>query len=311
MRRVWIVCAALLLSAGFTVSAHAQEADARAVGELAAFLPGDDAVPGWRQDGPLRAYYGDDLFIMIDGGADIYHEYGFVRVVSAAYADAEGQTVTLEFYEMKDPAAAYGIYTFKSGDGGAAVAIGQEARLQEYYLNFRKGNLLVTLVGSDSSDAVMQAMLALAKAVDGRIDRTGDKPELAKLFAADPDALAVLKYFRGPLGEMNTYVFDTKNIFHISEGVLGVVGGCRVFVFRYADAAESVSVYASVAGVFAGSSRFGELQRNGSRFNMIDRDGAFVLVRQVGDYIVVCLGQDRGKVESVSDGMLAKLGRRG
>ena len=45
---------------------------------------------------PPETYSGDELFQMINGGADIYHEYGFVQVVRAAYTDGKRLTIKLE-----------------------------------------------------------------------------------------------------------------------------------------------------------------------------------------------------------------------
>ena len=34
----------------------------------------------WSAEGEPEVYAGDDLFVYINGGAEIYHEYGFVQV---------------------------------------------------------------------------------------------------------------------------------------------------------------------------------------------------------------------------------------
>ncbi|MCK7579399.1 MAG: hypothetical protein MZV65_29205 [Chromatiales bacterium] len=52
-------------------------------------------MPGWRPDGDIQRYAGEDLFVYIDGGAEIYHEYGFRRVVARDYRNAAGKSVTL------------------------------------------------------------------------------------------------------------------------------------------------------------------------------------------------------------------------
>ena len=132
--------------------------------------------------------------------------------------DGRGKSIKLEIYEMESPAAAYGIYTFKIGVGGKALAIGQEALLEDYYLNFWKGNLLVTVIGPDSEEETVQGVVALAKAVDARIAKTGERPELAGLLLREPLAFSHPKYVRGSLGVMNSYIFDTENIFRVREG---------------------------------------------------------------------------------------------
>ncbi len=56
-------------------------------------------------------YFGpDNLYDLIDGGAEIYLEFGLVRMVTADYAspDRPGITVTVEVYDMGSPEGAFG-----------------------------------------------------------------------------------------------------------------------------------------------------------------------------------------------------------
>ncbi len=117
--------------------------------DLSKILPTDDEVKGLKLEQPHETFRGDELFMMINGGADIYYEYGFVQVVRATYAGPDGRRLKMEIYEMESPAAAYGMFTFKRGEKGLKMDIGQEAVLEEYYLNFWKGSLLCTIIGLD------------------------------------------------------------------------------------------------------------------------------------------------------------------
>lgn len=117
--------------------------------------------------------------------------------------------------------------------------IGREARLEDYYLNFWKGNLQVTLVGQDAEAGTVHAVIALAEAVAARIPLTGERPGLAALLLHGPLAFSQAKYLRGPIGLMNVYVFDREDIFRVREGLVGIVEGCRAMVFRYANSQGS------------------------------------------------------------------------
>ena len=39
-----------------------------------------DELPGWKYPARPQVYAGDQLYDLIDGGADIYFEYGFPRL---------------------------------------------------------------------------------------------------------------------------------------------------------------------------------------------------------------------------------------
>lgn len=276
-------------------------------GDISTYLPSAEEVAGWSQDGSLENFRGDDLFMMINGGADIYHEYGFKQVIGADYTNSNGKAIRLEIYEMENPAAAYGIYTFKTGEGGKAMEIGQEALLEEYYLNFWKGNVLVTVIGQDPEEETVQGIVAIAKAVDACITETGERPALARLLISDPQAFSRPKYVRGLLGVMSRYVFDTKNVFGVREGMIGTIGDCLAFVFNYTDEKESYQAYEQDLASFDGNSRFKDRTKLENHYSMIGREGEIVLINQAGRYIAIVIGNDPDKAKSTLDVLDQKL----
>jgi hypothetical protein len=300
MRRGALIGAVLLLMAA---GAAAQQDPV----DLSGYLPASDEVAGWTLSDAPKNYRGDKLFVMINGGADIYHEYGFTQVLSAEYADVLGKSITLEIYEMESPAAAFGIYTFKIGVGGKTLAIGQEALLEDYYLNFWKGNLLVTVTGPDSEEDNVQGVVALAKAVDARIAKTGERPELAGLLLREPLVFSHPKYIRGSLGVMNSYIFERDNIFRVREGMIGAVGDCQAFVFRYTDEGESAKSYDHATKRLSVSPKFMSRALQGKRYSMVGRDKELVMINQTGRYIAIVIGQNQDRVKSTSDRLVEKL----
>jgi hypothetical protein len=278
-------------------------------GDLSGYLPASGEIAGWTLIDTPKSYRSDELFVMINGGADIYFEYGFKQVLRAEYEDIRGKSIKAEIYEMESPAAAYGIYTFKIGEGGKALTIGQEALIEDYYLNFWKGNLLVTVIGQDTEKETVQSVVALAKAVDARIAKTGERPELAGLLLREPLVFSHPKYVRGSLGVMNSYIFDTENIFRVREGMIGVVGDCKVFVFRYPGEGESAEAFEQATTRFNVSPKFMSRTLNGNRYSMAGRDKELVVIHQTGRYIAIVIGQDQDKVKSTLDQLGQKLKR--
>jgi hypothetical protein len=303
MKRAWPGTTLVLLLFLLASSAAAGQAPEN----LAGLLPAGGEVAGLTQSGTPQGYLGDDLFQMIDGGADIYHEYGFRQVLSAEYVDDRGKIIKLEMYEMEDPAAAYGIYSFKVGEGGRELAVGQEGRLEDYYLNFWKGNLQVTLIGQDSEEETVQGVVALAAAVAARIAPTAARPELADLLLQGPLAFSHPKYIRGALGLMNNYIFDRENIFRVREGLIGTVEGCRAMVFRYASDGESAESFESATAKLSTGSRFSKQTRQENRYIMVDRKEESVMVKKSGHHIVIVIGPDGERVKAISERLVAKM----
>lgn len=275
--------------------------------DLHGLLPADNEVSGWVRRGTPQNYRGDNLFEMIDGGADIYHEYGFTQVLRVEYENQPGKMITLEMYEMADPAAAYGIYSFKIGRNGQSVDIGQEAFLEEYFVNFWKGKLLVTVIGSDSDQATIRGVLALAGAVAKHYEPTAEKPALANLLLGEPLPLTHPIYVRGDLGVMNTYIFDTKNIFHVREGLIGSANDYRVFVLRYRDDTECLGIFKGAIAKFAAGSRFKDGMQQEDSYSMIDRKQEVVMVHRAGQNIIIVIGPKLDQADAIMEQIAAKL----
>jgi hypothetical protein len=210
-------------------------------------------------------------------------------------------------YEMESPIAAYGIHSFKVGEGGKTLAIGQEARIEDYYLNFWKGNLQVTLIGQDSEEETVQGVVALAGAVAARIAQTGERPALAALLLQEPLPFSHPKYLRGAIGLMNNYLFDRENIFRVRDGLIGGVEGCRVMAFRYAGDSESSEAFEYATTKLSAGARFSNQTRQGNQYTMVDRKQESVMVKQTGRYIAIVIGPDAEKVKSISERLVAKL----
>jgi hypothetical protein len=114
------------LSAGIVLLA------AVACGQGQVLPPAAGFAPGWGL-GDRIVFEGGGLFDYIDGGAEIFLEFGFKRVLVQRYVKA-GDELTLEAYEMTDADAALGIYLMKCGveapvAGVAARNTGDAAQL--------------------------------------------------------------------------------------------------------------------------------------------------------------------------------------
>jgi hypothetical protein len=275
--------------------------------DIASLLPEGEVVSGWQMLEEPQRYRGEELFLMIDGGADIYHEYGFSQVLTADYENEDGALIRLEVYEMDSPEGAYGIYSFKSGADGEALDIGQGAMLEEYYLNFWKGKLLVTIIGSDSEPVTVEQLKKLARYVDSRYPDTGELPALGGLFSVEPVALSRLTFVRGSIAVMNRYIFDTRDVFQVEEGIVGIFEDNQVFVFSYEDERKSSEIYAGATTRFSTGERFSDVVTQGDLCSMGDRDGNFIVIRKTGRHIVTVIGPNHEKIEPLVMQITRKL----
>ena len=114
------------------------------------YTPEAGELEGWKPTGSPRQYVGEDLFLLINGGAEIYNEYGFKRVITREYKNVNGKPINLEVFEMTDSSSAFGMYSFKTGKSGKNIPVGNNGLLEDYYINFWTGRFLVTLTVFDT-----------------------------------------------------------------------------------------------------------------------------------------------------------------
>jgi len=222
-------------------------------------LPVDGSVPGWSRDGELQKFAGEDLYTYIDGGAEIYQEYGFRRVVLQDYQNAAGKSISLEIFEMQTPAAAYGVFTFKRSGKGKSVTLGSEAELEDYYLNFWKGPFLVTLTGFEEGPVTVAGVLAIGRAVDAKIGERGEVPDLVRALPKDGLRTGSVKYLKGLLGLNNVYPFYTARGLTFTEAVK----------VDYDDGSMLIEmVYPTLAALRAASEELGTFLDHSDKFKV-------------------------------------------
>jgi len=257
------------------------------------YLPRDGEIKGWKINDLPQEYKGEDLYLYIDGGAEIYREYGFSQVIVQDFTNPDGKSVSLEIFEMVSPESAYGMYTFKTSPQGEALAIGGEARLEGYYLNFWKGNYLVTLTGFAEDKETVEGLVEIARGVDLKMPENGLRPGLVKLLPEKDLVKPSVKYFTGHLGLFNIYAFFPKEVFGFKEGIKAdYQDGISLFALRYPDSGISQSRFAALWKSFGESPKFSGLKKiDDARFQVGDDKGNRLVLNAYDDYLLIMFGK--------------------
>ena len=263
---------------------------------LEVFLPDIAELRSWKAENAPQFYKGEDLYLYIDGGAEIYHEYGFKQVLVQDYKSAAGKSLSLEIFEMANPECAFGIYTFKSSGTGKPIALGQDGQLEEYYLNFWKANVLVTLTGFDSSPEVIQGLVLIAKSVEAKIKTQGGRPSLVEIFPKEWLPIARLKYIKGVLGLNNIHSFFGRDVFRFREAVIGGIHGGKftIFVFRYASQEDCYPRFQEVRAAFEKNPAYKNFKSvRPDLFETTDGQGMTIYGHPIADCIALVLTEER------------------
>lgn len=265
------------------------------VHDLPNYLP--EEVGKWKRDGPSQVYKGEDLYIYINGGAEIYHEYGFEQVIVQDYKSERGVSISLEIFEMSDSRSAFGIYTFKSSSEGQELCLGDGAQLEDYYMNFWKGNLLITLVGYDEEAETRRGLQEIARRVDEGIKFRGEKPRLISFLPDKGFKKGSMKYFKGNLGLYNCYPFFLQDVFSLKDGVKGdYEAGYSVFILETKEDKNEEQIFEKIKNSFKESSRYGYFNPVDHRtFRVKDNKGRSFFISHWQNFILIIAGPVKPK----------------
>jgi hypothetical protein len=150
-------------------------------GTLAQYFPDRTGNEGLEKVSEIRTFVGDSLWEYIDGGAELYHTYGFVKVSTADYRASDVELV-LDLYEFKTPEGAYGLYSMLRPDNPDLVQLGVVGFFTGASLDFVKGNILARVIGFDETPATGEAIPSLATQVVSLLPGTTDRPAMFALF---------------------------------------------------------------------------------------------------------------------------------
>jgi hypothetical protein len=146
-------------------------------------LPADGDLPGWSLATEPMHFEADNLWEYINGQADFFIDYGFVRVDTAEYRnDQESSSVVLEIYRMGRPQEAFGIFAAERTPDDRPLEIGAQAYLGTNVLGFWQAEQYVKLTSFDEGPAVEQFLIELANEISARIPSQGQELETLLLF---------------------------------------------------------------------------------------------------------------------------------
>jgi len=184
-------------------------------------IPEPGFAPGWTKAGPLRTFTGQDLFNQIDGGAELFLEFGFAKLRLQAYARDKAE-LTLNAYEMESAASALGVYLMKMGRETPFPEIGARNSCEEIQLTILKGRYFIQVdnlgeVPAWTTEAVALANAFLAGVAEEKaVSPIGTLPAEGKLAGSE-------RLIRGPYGLQPYFTFgegDTLSLGGLTYGAL-------------------------------------------------------------------------------------------
>jgi hypothetical protein len=214
-----------------------------------------------------RTFTETSLYGYINGGAELYLEYGFDTLM-VTEMEVDGSDIKLEVYRMKDPEAAFGIFSVSRFRCNAGARLTEHICRSAYQLQFCKGPYYVSIINDTGSEADQKRSADLATILVEIISEPYFNP--AEFYAEGIDEVtmrgAVL--VRGPLGVYN-------GIPDLSDR-LGNTGGFSALLIRNGQDTIASLLFGSEqsASEFMRSSRFAK----GSKSGIIKSDSTILVI---------------------------------
>lgn len=267
--------------------------------KIKSLLPVVDEYKNWSIKDSAEVYFDDDLFLYINGGADIYLEYGFEKVVACKYKNYDANTILVDIYKMTDPSAAYGIFSLNSSTRGNSIELGTKSILYDYYLDTWKGSYFIRCTANSKEGGIMDTLLLLAKQIDAKIELKGKVPQLASSFELSSIDFNSIKYIRGIIALNNVFNFGHGSIAGFSEGLIGSYEDKTLFTFSYADDHKRREWFASAKGKMQMSKKFSDYAEVDEGFTVKDKSGNYLSFKPYKRFIIIVKGLNWDDAQSV------------
>jgi len=184
MRKCELFFVAILVMGGLLICGCGRESETTGGLNSADFLPDKVDPAGFERSSEVETYAGESLFEYINGGAEVYHQYGFIEVATAYYSRDQIEIV-VDIYRFGDPDNAYGLFSSLRPLEPTFAQYGVEGFASGTTIDFVKGSFLVRLVAYDESPETSSSLRSLAKAFDDLIPGKTTPPDMFSLFPPD------------------------------------------------------------------------------------------------------------------------------
>jgi hypothetical protein len=252
------------------------------------YLPSEEVLNDFQLTGDPEIYKGDDLYNLLNGGADVFFEYGFVQAIVADYKNTSGQKLQVEIYEMVDSHASYGIYSLQDIVDNKPDNLGDEGQIVKSNAFFIKGKYVVRLSGTFPEGEEEFILKQISENISSKIKVTGGKPLIIQLLPVQNAAFPEIIFFRGNIAFRNVYYFHLENIFKFDDGVAGIYPGYTIIILHYPGKLKSVQQFGIAKSTLSNDNRFSSFYSKKGLFQMVDnRTGKKISCHNYENYIII------------------------
>lgn len=189
-----------------------------------AVLP-ERLISGWASAGPPAEFEKGNLFNYIDGGAEIFLEFGFDRLIVQDYKKGNSELV-LEIYQMESPESALGIYLMKCGVETPIEGVPARNSGDKTQFTILKGRAFIHINNPDGGARLLPVMVHLARALLESIPQ-GDPVMLLEELPEENRIPGSERLIRGPYALQSIFTLGEGDVLELKGQIFGVAADYR------------------------------------------------------------------------------------
>ncbi len=222
-------------------------------------LPPDHFSPGWKRSGPVATIDPAGLYNVIDGGAELFLEMGFVDLRIQKYASS-GAEIALEAYRMENAAAALGIYLLKCSQETRLPGLSERHSGDRFQIVLLKNEHFIQVNNFSGREDLLPAMSAMARQAAATIPAGAPVSEL-DLLPAENQVPGTALLLRGP--------YSLQAVYTLGDGDVLLLGG-KIFAaaaaYREPTGASYTMIITPYGNAASARAAFSHLRNNLDRY---------------------------------------------
>ena len=183
--------------------------------ELADLLPGNTGSVTVQSENVYTT--AEELYDYINGGAELYLNYGFKKLARRIYTFEEDNEIKAEIFDMSLPKNAFGVFSYSKDTSN--MDIGQGAQYIGGSLIFWQDHYFVSIFAQNETGKTKEEMLKMGRKISDAIGTTGELPGIFQTLPERSLVKGSTFYFHHHAWQNRYRYISNDNIFNIDDDV--------------------------------------------------------------------------------------------
>lgn len=217
--------------------------------DLSRLLPAE--INGWKPKGKDQYFDHDNLFSLINGGAEVYRALNVKKVIDRRYQNPQGPDIIVDVFDMGSDHDAFGAYHIDIREE-KDVGVGHESEFQGGSLYFWKDRYFISVVALKQTEETKKTVIAFGKAIAKKIPKKGKKPGLVGKLPKKGIEKSQVHYFHDWEGLNRLHFLSDENLLGLSKDTEGLLARLRpagaLVLIRYPHKQDAELAYKRFVG---------------------------------------------------------------